>query len=72
MKYKFEEINIGDEIYFNSTPSQSNHDLYWKVISKIEHSKHLVLQLDEMGHHNERWLITVEEIRQLLPTGKKK
>lgn len=31
MKYKFEDINIGDEVYFESTNLQSNFDLYWNL-----------------------------------------
>ncbi len=33
-KYKIEDINIGDEVYFDSLPSQNNYDLYWKVNGK--------------------------------------
>lgn len=72
MKYKFEDINIGDEVYFNSTKLQSNHDLYWKVIHKIEHTQELVVQLDEMGYKDERWTIKINEVIYHIPLGKKK
>ena len=72
MEYKFEDINIGDEVYFNSTPSQSNHDLYWKVIHKYENEKQLVVQLDEMGHSDLRWTIGIKEVRQHLKLNKDK
>ena len=64
MEYKFEDINIGDEVYFNSSNSQSNHDLYWKVIDKIESANKLIVRLDEMGHNDLRWTIDIKEVRQ--------
>lgn len=70
MEYKFEDINIGDEVYFNSTPSQYNHDLYWKVINKYENEKQLVVQLDEMGHKDLRCIVDISEIRQHLKINK--
>ena len=41
MKYKIEDINIGDEIYFDDVYSgkyltQSNYDEYWTVHGKKE------------------------------------
>ena len=66
MEYKMEDIRIGDEVYFDSTPSQSNHDLYWKVIHKYEEEKQLVVQLDEMGFKDLRWLISIKEVKQHL------
>ena len=45
MTYKFEDINIGDLVYFNSTKLQSKNDLFWKVLEKLEYSKELVVQL---------------------------
>jgi hypothetical protein len=54
MDYKMENINIGDEVYFDAQPSQGNHDLYWKVIHKDEKEKRLVVQLHEMGYKDLR------------------
>lgn len=34
MKHKIEDINIGDEVIFESTKIQNNHDEYWTVIGK--------------------------------------
>ena len=62
MEIKFEDINIGDGVYFNSTNLQSNHDLYWKVIYKYEKEKQLIVQLDEMGHNDLRWTIDIKEV----------
>ena len=67
MKYKFEDINIGDEVIFDSTPSQSNHDLYWKVIDKIDQTKELIIQLDEMGYKDLRWTLRMNEVKIHMP-----
>lgn len=67
MKYKFEDINIGDEVIFDSTPSQSNHDLYWKVINKIDQTKELIIQLDEMGYKDLRWTLRMNEVKIHIP-----
>jgi hypothetical protein len=62
-KYTMDVINIGDEVYFESTKLQSNHDLYWKVIHKYEQPKQLVVQLNEMGYKDERWTINIDEVK---------
>ncbi|APZ47462.1 hypothetical protein BW723_14725 [Polaribacter reichenbachii] len=66
MKYKIIDINIGDEVYFESTPSQSNHDLYWQVIDINEKMNTLIVQLDEMGFDDLRWSISIKEVKQHL------
>jgi hypothetical protein len=66
MIYKFEDINIGDLVYFNSSKLQSNYDLFWKVLEKLEYSKELVVQLDEMGFKDIKWIIKIEEIQHHL------
>jgi len=71
MKYKMEDINIGDQVYFDSTPMQTNHDLYWTVINKLDLQKQLIVQLDEMGYKDERWTIDLHEVRQHIPLSKK-
>ncbi|PCJ24177.1 MAG: hypothetical protein COA97_10370 [Flavobacteriales bacterium] len=63
MKFHFENINIGDEVYFESSSLQNNHDLYWKVIHKYEQSKEFVVQLNEMGVQDERWTIKLDEVK---------
>jgi hypothetical protein len=69
-KYKIEDINIGDEVYFDSIQGQSNHDLYWKVIHIMEKEKQLIVQLDEMGHSDLRWTVDISEVRQHLKISK--
>jgi hypothetical protein len=71
MKYNFDDINIADEVIFNSTTSQSNHDLYWKVLHKDEKTKQLIIQLDEMGYTDERWSININEVIGHIVLGKK-
>jgi len=62
-KFTLDVINIGDEVYFDSTNLQSNHDLYWKVIHKYEQTQELVVQLNEMGYNDERWTIKIDEVK---------
>lgn len=66
-----DDISIGDQVYFDSTRMQSNHDLYWTVINKLENQKQLIVQLDEMGYKDERWTIDIHEVRQHIPLAKK-
>ncbi|KAA6339714.1 hypothetical protein EZS27_012373 [termite gut metagenome] len=65
--YKIEDINIGDEVIFNSTNSQSNHDLYWKVRGKSNNQ--IMIELTEMGF-DEYWTISIEEIIGHIPLSK--
>lgn len=64
MKYSFEDVKIGDSVFFEDD-IQSNYDLYWKVIEKDRSSKQLVVQINEMGHFDERWVIKPEQIKYL-------
>lgn len=57
-KYKIEDINIGDEIYFDSVPSQSNFDEYWTVHGKDNNQ---VLVNLKKEHY---WTVKISEIRQ--------
>lgn len=34
MSYTIEQIKIGDQVAFNSTPHQDNRDLFWQVVGK--------------------------------------
>lgn len=70
MKYKMEDINIGDKVFFESTEMQSNYDLYWTVISKLDNQLQLIVQLDEMGYKDERWTIGLREVRQHIRVAK--
>jgi hypothetical protein len=71
MDYKFEDINIGDEVIFNSTPSQSNHDLYWTVIEKVEQTKELIIQLDTMVYKDLRWILNMKDVLYHTPMTKR-
>ena len=62
MKYNYDDIKINDFVFFFFL-YQSNYDLYWKVIDKDDKTKLIIVQLDEMGHNDERWTISVEQIR---------
>lgn len=62
-KYTMDEINLGDEVYFESSKLQSNHDLYWKVIHKYVQTQELVVQLNVMGFNDERWTIKIDEVK---------
>lgn len=69
MKYSIEDINVGDEVYFDSTKIQSNYDLYWVVKEKI--GDKLIIELKEMGK-DEKWTINVSEVRQMISTKRDK
>lgn len=67
MRFKMDDINIGDKVYFDSTKLQSNHDLYWEVIHKYEKQQELVVRLNEMGFTDERWTINISEVKYIEP-----
>ncbi len=67
MNCNVEEISIGDEVIFESTNSQSNHDLYWIVIGKNE--RQLKIRLNEMGY-DEYWTIDIKEVIAHIPLNK--
>jgi hypothetical protein len=67
MIYNFDDINVGDEVYFESTHSQSNYDLYWKVIEKLDQSKELIIRLNEMGYKDIKWIIKIKEVKYHIP-----
>lgn len=71
MEHKFEDIIIGDEVIFNSTPSQPNHDLYWTVIGKIKQTKQLIIQLDTMGHKDLRCTLNMKDVLYHTPMTKR-
>ncbi|MDH8702668.1 hypothetical protein M2138_002036 [Dysgonomonadaceae bacterium PH5-43] len=67
--YKIEDINIGDEVIFYSTNSQSNHDLYWKVRGKMNNQ--IMIELTEFGF-DEYWSISINEVVGHIPLSKSK
>lgn len=63
-KYKIEDINIGDEIYFDSVPSQSNFDEYWAVHGKDK--DHLLVNFKKEYY----WTVKISKVRQHLKITK--
>ncbi len=63
-KYKIEEIEIGDQVYFDSTSSQSNFDEYWDVHEKRDNN----LLINHNRTHY--WTIDVKDVRQLIKLNK--
>ena len=66
-KYKFEDIAIGDGVYFDDVYSgklltQSNFDEYWDVTGKDEHN--VMLKLYYIGR-DYYWTVRYEDIRQI-------
>ena len=60
MPYTIEQINIGDQVVFASTPKQSNRDLFWKVVGKS--GNQLFIELKKYIW-DEQWAINVEEVQ---------
>ena len=67
--YKIEDINIGDEVIFESTNSQSNHDLYWKVTAK--EGNRIKIKLTEMGF-DDYWAIQIDDVIAHIPISRLK
>ncbi len=66
-RYKFEDIEIGDGVYFDDVYSgklltQSNFDEYWDVTGKDEHN--VKLKLNHIGQ-DYYWTVGYDEIRQI-------
>lgn len=64
--YKIEDINIGDEIYFDNVYSgnilsQANYDEFWTVHGKDKNSLHIKLNYFKKELF---WTIDVSEVRQ--------
>jgi hypothetical protein len=65
-----EEINIGDEVLFDSSKLQHNYDEYWIVKGKNEEKKDLYLVTPPIISEPKYWTIHISEVRQRLPTSK--
>ncbi|MBC7391109.1 MAG: hypothetical protein H7329_18025 [Opitutaceae bacterium] len=63
MGYTAKQINVGDQVFFNSTQRLSNHDLFWKVVEK-KGSK-LVIELKKYIW-NEDSMIDITEVKGVL------
>jgi hypothetical protein len=59
--YTMNDVNIGDGVFFKLS-HQPNHDLYWKVIEKIEPDQ-LLVKIDEMGVKDEFYLNIIDVYR---------
>lgn len=66
MNYTMNDVFVGDELIFNATKIQSNHDLYWKVIGKKNNE--VMIELKDMGF-DENWPLKIEEVKHVLPTS---
>lgn len=64
MKYKIEDINIGDQVIFYSTKYQHHHDEYWTVIGKDRNQ--VMIELKKFGF-DENWTLDINEIVGKLP-----
>lgn len=67
MRYKMEEILVGDEVYFESTKLQSNHDEYWPVVGKS--GNEIYVEFKKFGHHD-NWTVKIDEVLYMTPTSK--
>lgn len=66
-KYKFEDVEVGDGVYFDDVFSgrlltQSNFDEYWEVTGKDKHNVMLMLNNSGQDYY---WTVKYEEIRQI-------
>jgi hypothetical protein len=67
MVYDIENIKIGDEVIFNSTNSQSNHDEYWTVRGKRDNQ--IMIELIKFGFE-EYWTIDIKEVVAHIPLNR--
>jgi hypothetical protein len=58
-KYKIENINIGDGVYFKNE-YLNNYDLYWTVKSKFNDTM-IEIEIDEMGV-KDKMFINIKDI----------
>ena len=63
MGYTAKQINVGDQVIFNSTQGLSNHDLFWNVVEK-KGSK-LIIELKKYIW-NEDSMIDITEVKGVL------
>jgi hypothetical protein len=66
-RYKYDDVEIGDSVYFDDVYSgkyltQSNYDLYWEVTGKDE--RNVMLKLNYIGKDH-YWIVKYDEIRQV-------
>jgi hypothetical protein len=68
-KFKLEDIEIGDEIYFDDVLNgkrvmQSNYDLFWTVYGKDKDSLFVNL------HYKYFWIVDIRDVRYHNPLRK--
>lgn len=68
-KYSVEDIHVGDLIYFDDSPQQSNYDEYWEVqeVNALTGTVSIKLTYLFEDRYSE---IHCSDIRQLLPATK--
>jgi hypothetical protein len=66
-KFDIEKIFVGDNIYFESTNAQSNHDEYWEVTGKSNHD--VFVKFDKYGH-DETWSVPISKVLYLEEVSK--
>ena len=67
--YKIEDINIGDEVIFYSTESQSNYDEYWTVNGK--NKTQIMIELIKNGIEA-YWTINIQDVKGHIALNKTK
>ena len=60
MKYNIEDLNVGDEVYFENKYLE-NYGLYWQIVSKNTDGS-ITVDINEMGS-KDRIAIQIEDIR---------
>lgn len=52
----FSSIQIGDSVYWENKHLESNHDIFWTVVSKDETQNMLEIEAHEMGANDKFWI----------------
>ena len=68
MKYTHEQLNVGDEVYFE-IEHLNNYDLYWKILSKNSDGT-ITVEIDEMARRD-KLTIEIKDIKYHIPIKKK-
>jgi len=66
-KYTLDEINIGDQVTFYSTPQQSNYDELWEVIGIGKDNGKLQIKTRDGFIPEEYWEIDISNVVTCLP-----
>ena len=71
-KYTIYEVQIGDEVYFDSTDLQHNQNEYWIVKDVFPEKNEIYISTPPGVVHAESITIDIAEIRARLPKRKNK